>query len=364
MREFRHLTLEERVGQLFLLGFQGVAPPREALDLFARVGPGGFVFFQRNIDTLDQIYDLTANLADRSDIPPFLCVDQEGGVVDRLKYAIAPVPSLGDLADSGTAFVRSGARLLAGELRAAGFNTSLTPILDLGLRGSVYRDRTLAAGGHEVARLARIQVSEFRKKQLLSCGAHFPGLGGALKDPHFVLPEIRRSRRELLGEDAVPFSALAGELDMIRMSHGHYPSFGDIRPLPASLSRRIVTGILRDTVGFDGVVMTDDLTMGAITSRGLTPGTFLDALKAGNDVLLFSQATPLVEEAFELILTTAAGDSAFRQQIDTSAERVVGLKRRLDSTPPTNRAHRRGRLIRQIARLRNSIPDVDRVEVR
>ena len=361
--ECRRLTLDERVGQLFVLGFQGTSLDRDTAGRLERIRPGGLVFLQRNIESLDQVYALNTALAARCEIPPLLAIDQEGGAVDRLKHAIAPMPSIGDLADSGVRFVRAGARILARELTAAGFNTSLSPILDLGLPGSILRERSLGAGAGEVTRLGGIQIEEFARERLLSAAAHFPGLGAARIDPHFRLPRIGRSRRALLTGDVVPFNELAGQLDMIRISHGHYPSLGDIRPQPASLSHRVVTDLLRNVVGFEGVAITDDLTMGAVTSRGLTPRTFLDAVHAGNDMLLFSQTTPLVEEAFTLILRTAASDGELRKRIDRSVERILHLKAKLEFSPPGNRAQRRQRLVRQIGRLRRSVPDVERIRV-
>jgi len=364
MQEFERLTLAERVGQLFLIGFQGTRPDSETRELISRIRPAGLVFSQRNIASLDQIYDLNTQFVRNFETPPFLAIDQEGGALDRLKQAVAPVPSLADLADSGTSFVRSGARLIASELQAAGFNTSLSLLLDLGLGGSVVRERCLAAGAREVSRLARVELSELRRKNILATASHFPGLGGAHEDPHFSLPTVRRTRRQLFTEDLAPFESLVGELDLIRVSHAHYPALGDIRPLPAILSRRIVTDLLRGVLGFGGVVMTDDLTMGAVTSRGLKPETFLEAIRAGNDLILFRQATPLVGDAFDLIVARAGGDRELRSGIDRSAERILHLKRRLDSVPLRNRVHRRARLVRQIDRLRNSIPDIERVEVR
>jgi beta-N-acetylhexosaminidase len=363
MRELDHLTLPERVGQLFVLGFQGTSPDADTLKRFGRMLPGGLALSQRNIDNLDQLYGLASSLGSMGQIPPLLAIEQEGGAVDRLRRAVAPMPSLGDLADAGTLFVRSGARLLAAELQAAGLNTALSPILDLGLAGSVYRARSLASGAGEVTRLARIQLDEFHRKGLLCCGSHFPGLGGATRDPHFVLPRIRRARKELISEDIAPFRELATELDMIRVSHAHYPTLGDLRPLPASLSARIVGGLLREEIGFGGVVMTDDLTLGAITSRGLTAGTFLDAIQAGNDLLFFSQSTPLVEEAYDLVVRTATRNAGIRHRVETSSARILRLKQKLALTAPPNRAHARSRLIRQIARLRNSISPVERIQV-
>lgn len=363
MRDIRHMTLEERVGQLFLIGIQGTALRPDLIELVSRFQPSGLITSQRNFESLDQIYELNASFAALSAVPPFLAIEQEGGAVDRLKQIIAPVPSLGELADVGTSFVRTGARILAGELRAASFNTILSPVLDLGLHGSIMRERALASGAREVTRLGRIALEEFRRRKLVSAVGHFPGLGGADADPHFVLPRITRPRRALLTEDLVPFNELVHDLDIVRVANAHYPALGDLRPVPAVLSRRIVTGLLRNVIGFEGVVMTDDLTMGAVTSGGLTPRTFLDALNAGNDLLLFSQATPLFEDAFDLIVRTATSDRGLRARIEASVERILQLKQRLDFTPLRNRAHRRARLVRQIGRFRNSIPAVERVRV-
>ena len=364
MKDLSRLTLEERVGQLFIVGFQGQAPDAETERVLDKIRPGGFTFSQRNIANLDQIYALNIRLQSRANLPPLLAIDQEGGAVDRLKHVVAPIPSVADLADLGIPAVRTGARLLGSELEAADFNTNLTPVLDLGLPGCVVRERTLGASVTEVVRLAKVVIDAFEKKRVLACARHFPGLGGARLDPHFVLPRIERSRREILSEDVVPFYELSSHLDCIMVSHGHYPSLGDIRPLPASLSGRVVDGLLRETVGFEGVVMTDDLTMGAVTSTGLTSKTFLKAIQAGNDMVLFSQTTPLLEEAFEFILATARADRTLRKRIDRSIERILHLKQKIEFAPLRNRPHARPRLIRQIEKLKQSIPTVERVHVR
>ena len=364
MKDLRRLTLEERVGQLFMVGFQGPALDAGTERVLDKIRPGGFICSQRNIESLDQIYELNLGFGSGANLPPLLAIDQEGGALDRLKHVVAPIPSVADLADLGTPAVRAGARLLASELEAAGFNTNLAPVLDLGLPGCVVRERTLGASPAEVGRLAKVVIDEFEKKRILTCGRHFPGLGGASRDPHFGLPRIERSRRELLAEDVVPFSDLSDRLDLIMVSHGHYPALGDIRPVPASLSHRIVGGLLRETMEFEGVVMTDDLTMGAVTSVGLTPKTFLKAIEAGNDMVLFSQTTPLLEEAFDLILATAKSDIKLRKRIDQSIERVAHLKSKIEFAPLRNRPHAKPRLTRQIEKLKQSIPTVEKVQVR
>ena len=364
MKDLGRLTLEERVGQLFLVGFQGFGPDAETQRVLDRIQPGGFVCAQRNIESLDQVSALNLKLQKDSLLPPILALNQEGGTLDRLKHIVAPVPSLAELTDLGTVAVRAGARLIGSELEAAGFNTNLAPVLDLGLPRCVVRERTLGASAAQVARLGKVVIEEFRKKHLLTCGRHFPGLGGADRDPHFALPRIERTRRELISEDVAAFHAVSDRLDLIIVSHGHYPSLGDIRPMPASLSRRVVTGLLREKVRFEGVAITDDLTMGAVTSVGLTPGTFLKALRAGNDMLFFSQTTPMLEKAFDLIVKTVKGDLELRKQVDGSVERILNLKQKIDRSPPKNRVHAKPRLIRQIERLRRSVATVQRVRVK
>ncbi len=364
MKDLSRLTLEERVGQLFMVGFQGPAPDPESHRILEKIRPGGIICSQRNIESLDQIYALNLRFQRQAKLPPLLAIDQEGGALDRLKHVIAPIPSVADLADLGTSAVRTGARLLGSELEVAGFNTNLSPVLDLGMAGCIVRERTLGASAANVGRLARVVIEEFERKRILACARHFPGLGGARRDPHFVLPRIERSRREILSADVVPFNDLCDKLEMVMVSHGHYPSLGDIRPLPASLSHRVVNGILRQTVGFQGVVVTDDLTMGAVTSMGLTAKTFLKAIEAGNDMVLFSQTTPLLEDAFDFIVATARADSVLRRRIDGSIERILHLKQKIEFSPLRNRPLARPRLIRQIEKLRQSIPIVERVHVR
>ena len=364
MRDFTRLTLEERVGQLFFVGFQGTELTPDTAGVLERVRPGGIVCSQRNLESLDQIYNLNLKLQRSANVPLFLAINQEGGAIDRLRHVIAPIPSIADLADLGTSAVRAGARILASEIEATGLNTNLAPVLDLGLPDSIVRERTLGAGAGEVARLGRIFLEEFSRKKIFSCARHFPGLGGAHRDPHFALPRVERSRRELLAEDVVPFDALSDDVDMIMVSHGHYPSIGDIRPLPASLSLRVVDGLLRKTVGFEGIVVTDDLTMGAVTSLGLTPKIFLRALEAGNDMFLFSQTTPLLEEAFSFIVEAARADKKLRLRVDASVERIFERKQKIEFVPVRHRPHMKSRLTRQIDKLKQTIPAVEKVRVR
>jgi len=348
------LTLEEKVGQLFILGFQGYEPDEETRALLDVVRPGGFLLFQRNVENFGQVYRLTSSLRERSSVPPFVAIDHEGGTVDRLKQVFTPMPSVAELAAGSTAQLRLGARIIAAELEATGFDLDFAPVLDLRLPGSIVEERSLSPNPGEVARLAGAFVEELSKRNILSCTKHFPGLGGARVDPHFVLPRIDRNKRQLQNEDALPFMALFDSAGMIMVSHAHYPALGDDKPTPASLSTRVIDVFLRKKLGYRGLVVTDDLVMGAVTSVGLTPDLFLRAFEAGNDLLLFSQTTPLVERAFKTILRAARASVALGKRLDESVERILRLKRSVEFVPLRYRAHLKTRITRQIEKLRGS----------
>ncbi len=363
MKDLGRLTLEERVGQMFVLGFSGTTPEGDVWDRIQRIRPGGIVFQQRNIESLDQIASLTLGMRSSHELPLVLAVNQEGGAIDRFKHVLAPVPSPGEVATAGVGMVRATARLIVAELAAAGFNVNLAPVLDLGIAGSVHPERALADSAAAVGRIARPAIDEARKKGILSCARHFPGLGSAPRDPHFGLPRIDRPRRRLFSEDIVPFNELKNDVDMILVGHGHYPTLGDLRPVPASLSPRVVA-ILRDTVRFEGVAITDDLTMGAVTTFGLKPETFVRAVEAGNDMIQFSQATPLAESGFQAVLARARTDRNFRRRVDESVDRILDLKRRLPPAPAKPRPATRNRLVRQIEKLREFVLEPAEIAVR
>jgi beta-N-acetylhexosaminidase len=364
MKKANHLTLEQKVGQLFVLGFQGYELDRDTHALLEVIHPGGFLLFQRNIESFDQIYSLTNELRNISPAPAIVAIDHEGGRVDRLKQIFAPIPSMAELAEAGMAELRLGARIIAAELEATGFNLDFAPVVDLSLPDSMIAERSLAANPMEVVRFASAVIEELSKRGIATCAKHFPGLGSAVMDPHFSLPRIGRSKRQIQHEDAVPFIKLFDRASMIMVAHAHYPALGDERPVPASLSTRVVGGFLRKKLGYKGLTITDDLTMGAVTTLGLTPEAFVRAFEAGNDLLLFSQTTPLAEQAFKTIVRAARTSEALRRRIDGSVERILEMKTRMEFLPLRYRTPLKARITRQIDRLRKSLEPVKAVATR
>jgi beta-N-acetylhexosaminidase len=355
MKEIHRLTLEEKIGQLFWLGFQGPATDANARGVIDTIHPGGFILSQRNIESFDQLCGLTGKLAGGNGVPALVGIGQEGGTADRLKQLFAPIPSVREMASEGTTSLRTLARIIACELEASGFNTGLSPVLDLHSSNSVMRDRSLSSNPGEVTNLARAFVFELSERGILSCAKHFPGMGAALMDPHFVLPRIDKSRRSILLDDALPFLNLIDDVPIMMVGHAYYPGLGtglsEERPMPASLSPRVVGGLLRRKFGFEGVIVTDDLTLGAVHTVGLTSDIFLQAFEAGNDMMLFSQITPLVEHGFQSMVRAARQSEAFRARLDLSVERILRMKQSIRTAPIRYRAQMRSRIVRQIEKL-------------
>lgn len=353
MKDLSRFTLEEKVGQLFFLGFRGESPDPESRSLLESIRPGGVILSQRNMHSFDQAASLIEQLVTGPEVVPLVAINQEGGAVDRLKQLFGPLPSFAEAALGGVSQVRLLGRLLASELDCLGFNTLFGPVLDLPIPGSVLLDRALPATPREISRLGRGFLDEVQQRGILSCPGHFPGLGAATRDPHFGLPVIDRPRKQLLREDVVPFADLLYS-PLMMVGHAHYPALMDARPWPASLAARVVDGLLRRRLGYTGVIVTDDLTMGAVSSMGLTRERFLEAIEAGNDMVVFSETTPLVLEAFLHITASARKSHALRHRIDRSVMRILALKSALP-LPRHHRAHARARLMRQISRFNTAL---------
>jgi beta-N-acetylhexosaminidase len=254
-------------GSLLVLGIEGPElTPAEAAR-FKALQPAGYILFTRNIVTPQQTRKLTDDLRDLSNDEPIIAIDQEGGRVTRTKE-IAPVaPSAPALAAHGD--VRSIAEagcFTADLIRQLGFNLDFAPVLDLDHfpgTPNALRGRSWGRDPQRVIDHAGMWNRWLRKRHMASCGKHFPAGGRAWSDPHHDLPSSPATLEELLREDVLPFTALMPELDAVMLAHVEFPNIDP--EFPASLSRRMIQGFLRDQLGFDHhVVLTDDLDMGAI----------------------------------------------------------------------------------------------------
>jgi beta-N-acetylhexosaminidase len=317
------------LGQLLLVGVPGLALDAEAAAFFRRLQPGGYILFGRNISSPAQLRKLIVDLRDLSRVEPIITIDQEGGRVSRLKLIGNEPPNARQLRDRGDpALIRRHGDITGRLLKLFGFNLDLCPVLDISfddeadnsLRGRCY-GRTAA----EVIANAEYFNAALRATGVLSCGKHFPGYACAAFDPHHELPVIVRSREELERNELAVFREFVRKVDSMMIAH---ISLSGLEPgdLPASLSPTLIRGLLREEMGFEGLVMTDDLDMGAILNHYGFEETIRKGITAGNDLLMICHRIELAAQAKALLENLPAA------AVESSLETIAKFKARL--APP------------------------------
>jgi len=291
-----------RLGQLLLTGVPGPELDSDTARRFKEIQPGGFILFGRNIKSPEQLRKLIDDLRDLSEIEPFITIDQEGGRVSRLRLIGSEPPNAQQLRKKGdpNLITRHG-KLTAEVLRVFGFNLDLCPVLDLSFDDEAdnsLKGRCWGTSPDEVISNAGVFNAAMRKGGVLSSGKHFPGYASASVDPHHELPVINKTLAEMEADELRPFRALLSELDSLMTCHSHFPCWDADRPRwPASLSKNIIGKFLRDQLAYEGLVMTDDLDMGAILNEVTFEETIIAAIEAGNDLAMICHRIDMVEDA-------------------------------------------------------------------
>jgi beta-N-acetylhexosaminidase len=300
-------------GQYILMGVPGLQLDAKTAAIIRQVQPAGFILFGRNIKSPAQLRKLTDDLRGEVRHVPVLTIDQEGGRVSRLKECGAEPPSAKQLREKGDRRLIERHGTLTGEiLRLFGFNLDLAPVLDVSFGGDVdnsLKNRTWGLTANEVIANAGAFNRTMREQGVLSCGKHFPGYSRAAVDPHHELPVVTRSRRELEEEEWKPFRALSAEIDAMMVGHANYPALDD-SGFPASLSRKIIRGILRDEWGYRGAVISDDLDMGAIVGHYGLAESVTRAVEAGNDLVLLCHRPELIPDAASALASVSPARAA------------------------------------------------------
>ena len=321
----------DQLGQLLLTGVPGTELDAETAALFRRVQPGGFILFGRNITSPAQLRKLIDDLRDLSEVEPIITIDQEGGRVSRLRLIGNEPPNAQQLREKNdVALVREHGRLTGRLLRLFGFNLDLCPVLDISFDDEAdnsLRGRCYGTDVEQVVRLAGAFNDAMHGEGVLSCGKHFPGYSAAGVDAHHDLPRIDRSRDELEREELAVFRRFTGRVESMMICHGWYPTF-DSEKLPASLSPTVVTQLLRENLGFEGLVMTDDLDMGAIYNEYGLEETIRLAITAGNDLAMICHRIDAIGTARETI------SSLTRGELDRALANVARFKTAM--SPPHN----------------------------
>ncbi len=324
------LALRQQVGQLLIMGFDGTIVSERLRIMLDSLQPGGIILFKRNLEDAEQIHALLSEAQQTSPTPMFLCVDMEGGTVDRLRDVIAPIAAVAMVAASGSKkLFRKHGRLIGEEVRALGFNVDFAPVLDLQFEKSrrILGPRTVSAKPKEVIAYAREFLRGLSDCDVLGCGKHFPGLGEANLDTHNELPPIDKPWKQLWKEDLVPYRKLHRDLPFVMVAHAAYPQVtGD--KTPASLSKKWMSGVLRKKIGYRGLIITDDLDMGGVLAAATMEDAAVETLRAGADMFLVCQKEESVRRAFEAVLKLAESDKRFARLVAEKSQRVLEAKKK------------------------------------
>jgi beta-N-acetylhexosaminidase len=341
----------DSLGQLIMTGVPGKELSAETARLFRRVQPGAYILFGRNLESALQLRKLIDDLRELSDIEPIITIDQEGGRVSRLRRIGNEPPNAQQLRDKNEInLIRRHGDITGRLLRLFGFNLDLCPVLDISFNDNAENSlygRCYGKTVEQVVRNAGAFNEGMRGQGIASCGKHFPGYSAATSDAHYQLPRIDRSREELDQNELAVFRQVVRDIDSMMVCHGWYPCF-EPQPKPATVSRRIVTELLRNEFGFDGLVMTDDLDMGAILTGYRLDETIRFTVDAGNDVVMLCHRVPEIETVRQ-ILGTLPSD-----QIDRAQKNISDFKKKL--SPPYKFSENAFQEInREIADLRKAV---------
>ena len=288
------------LGQILLVGVPAYELDHETARVFRKLQPGGFILYGRNIRSPAQVRKLIEDLRDLSAIEPIITIDQEGGRVSRLKLIGNEPPNAQQIREKKDPTLAAWHGRVTGEiLRVFGFNLDLCPVLDISFNEEAdnsLRGRCYGRSVDQVIEFAGAFNSALLKTGVMSCGKHFPGYAAAGLDPHHDLPRIDRTRRELDEIELAIFRNFSRRVSSMMVCHGWYPAFDSVRT-PASLSESIVTGLLVKEMAFEGLIMTDDLDMGAIINEFGLAEVIQRAITVGNHVAMICHRTHLLEEA-------------------------------------------------------------------
>lgn len=310
---------------LFGIGLAGKSLTELEREILRQSPPYAVVLFARNIDSAAQTRDLIAEIKSCSATPPLLMIDQEGGRVDRLRHILPGLPSAEAFAEGERAAELSEwhGRVTGMALRHLGIEVDLAPVVDI--RGQAapkgLERRTFGSDPESVTELAGAFMRGLHQSGVASCLKHWPGIGAGSGDSHYGASVIDRSLDEMLARDLVPFARLAGEAAGVMISHGTYPHLAEAPNLPATLSWQVTTRVLRQVIGFQGLAVSDDMEMHAVSDLGSYEDISERALMAGNDVILYCSHIERVPDLQRHLRQRAAEDAQVRARFDDALRR-------------------------------------------
>src|ERR1700730_13570746 len=336
------LPLEQRIGQFFFIGLPGTELDEEARSLIEEIKPGGIILFGRNVESAAQVRNLLDGARAMLPIPPLCGIDQEGGLVDRLREIFPPMPSARAIRQHGDlSGVRTLGRVTGEVLRLLGLDINFAPVMSIitqersQLTNGLY-SRSFGSSPGEVLGYTTVYMRGLQATGVLGCLKHFPGIGAGAVDSHIEMPLVALSHDDLLAQALAPYIELFQRADdrvrVVMVSHGGFPNI-DIKKgttggliEPASISASIVSHLLRQELGYKHLVVTDDLEMGAIAKHTEIEDASVRAFLAGEDMLLICATPETIRGGYRALLEAARNGKVTEKRIHASLKRIAATK--------------------------------------
>ena len=339
---FLSLPFEQQIGQFFFIGLPGTQLDNEARELIEEVQPGGIILFGRNVETPHQVRELIDSARAMLPVPPLCGIDQEGGLVDRLRNIFPPMPSARAIRQHGDlSGVRTLGRVTGEVLRMLGLDINFAPVMSIitqersQLTNGLF-SRSFGRSPGEVLGYTTVYMRGLQTTGCLGCLKHFPGIGAGAVDSHIEMPMVALSKDDLLAQDLAPYIELFQRADdrvrVVMVSHGGFPNI-DIKKgttgglvEPASISASIVTKLLRQELGYKHLVVTDDLEMGAIAKHCQIEDAVVRAFNAGEDMLLICATPETIRRGHRALIEAARAGKLNEKRIAASLKRIAATK--------------------------------------
>ncbi len=323
-------TLRNQINQLFIAGYSGAKVKNcKILMKLLNEGLGGVIFFTQNIISAEQIKEDIKIIKENSLISPFLSIDQEGGKVERTEniHGGKKYKSASEAAHLGTEYIKNQTQELCEELIEYGINMNYAPVLDTNTNPNnpVIGERAYGKNPEEVYRNSKEVIKMHKEKGIIPVGKHFPGHGDTSDDSHIKMPIVRLTEEEMKNTHIKPFrEAIKDGLEVIMAAHVYYTCY-DKEPTPASLSKNILTNLLKDELKFSGLIISDDMVMGAVRGEDISQ-TYIKGLEAGINMFLYRNSDEKLTEIIDIIERRAKEDKKLQNIISTSFKKVIELK--------------------------------------
>lgn len=338
--DISHLTLQQKVGQLFIFGFSSAQVDQKLSTLLKTLKPGGLIIFGRNVKNPWQVYQLNSGLRKLSlsyaGLTPLIMIDQEGGSVSRIKTHPSSPSALALGMTEDAELIRETGKTVGNMLHLLGFNMNLAPVLDLSSPGqkSFIGNRSFGDNPHKVKLWSQAFSEGLVEAGILPTAKHFPGHGAVTADSHKVLP-VKNVSLEILKEtDLVPFQHFVSQhnISATMVAHVSYPLI-DPTGLPATFSPTLINKILRDQMGYNGVIITDDIEMSGAESVGSVGERAIKAIEAGCDMVMVAWSPQRQTMAVESVLAAVKSGRISEDRIDDSLRRIMRVKAELAEKP-------------------------------